>query len=51
MKEMSETNAGRTFYYLLIAAVVCSSQPLLYGFPCSASSLSFNVEHALSVSV
>jgi hypothetical protein len=40
-----------TFYYLLIASVVCSSWGLLYGFPCSAPSLSLGGEHSLSVSV
>ena len=40
-----------SFYYLLIASVVCSSRALLYGFPCPVLSLSLNVEHPLSVSV
>ena len=48
---MASTVSLRPFYYLLIAAVVCSSRALLYGFLSLASSLSLNVEHALSVSV
>ena len=42
---------GRAFYYLLIAAVVCSSWGLLYGFPLFVPPLSLDVEHDLSVSV